>query len=170
MFSGKSTELIRRIERFHAIGKKVLCINHVYDTRTDKYIKTHNNVEIPAIKTDSLMTILLMEEYKNADVIGIDEGQFFKDLRRFVLQVEHDKKNIIICGLDGDFEREPMGEILSCIPLCDNVIKLKAYDMIVKDGTYGIFTKRLSASKEKILVGAKEEYIAVSRDNYHLHR
>ena len=43
MFSGKSTELIRRINRFRAIGLKTLIINHLCDTRTDNFIKTHDS-------------------------------------------------------------------------------------------------------------------------------
>ena len=73
---------------------------------------------------------------------------------------------VIISGLDGDFRRKPFGQILECIPLCDEVVKLSAMDMVDKDGTPGIFTKRIVEGDEQTLVGAKESYIAVSRKNY----
>ena len=53
MFSGKSTELLRRTNRYRAIGKKVLLINHTYDSRTDESIQTHSNMKQTAIKTDT---------------------------------------------------------------------------------------------------------------------
>ena len=58
------------------------------------------------------------------------------------------------------------GQILDCIPYCDEVIKLNAMDMVDKDGTPGIFTKRVSEKKDRILVGTTDCFIAVSRKNY----
>ena len=104
--------------------------------------------------------------YSTSDVIGIDEAQFFPDLLEFIKQTERDNKIIIIAGLDGDSNRKPFGQILDCIPLCDEVTKLTAMDMILKDGTPAIFTKRLVDNSDQICVGAKNEYAAVSRMNY----
>ena len=67
-------------------------------------------------------------------------------------------KTVIISGLDGDSDRKPFGQILQCIPLCDSVVKLKSYDMINKDGTSAIFTKRLIKMK-------KIKYLLVEKIN-----
>ena len=75
-------------------------------------------------------------------------------------------KTIIISGLDGDSDRKPFGQILQCIPLCDEVVKLTAMDMVDKDGTPAIFTKRIVKKEGQVLVGATESYMAVSRKNY----
>jgi len=184
MFSGKSTELIRRISRYQSIGMTVLCINHSLDTRAaGDTIKTHNHDTnlISALKTSALMSITETEAFTNADVIGVDESQFFKDLYQFVLFVEKCNKTLIISGLDGDYKREPIGDILKCIPLCDTVVKLTAFDMIDKDGSTAIFTKRISKpvgsadsiepeEEEQISIGGSEKYLAVSRKNFHLVR
>ena len=53
MFSGKSTELLRRCNRYKAIGKNILLINHTNDTRTENKIKTHNNITQEAVKLNS---------------------------------------------------------------------------------------------------------------------
>lgn len=166
MFSGKSTELIRRISRYEAIGHQTLLVNHLLDTRTGKSVKTHSNQERIAMKTNTLLGILDKSSYKNSKVIGIDEAQFFTDLYQFVLQSEKDNKIIIIAGLDGDSDRKPFGQILSCIPLCDEVIKLTAMDMVSKDGTPAIFTKRIVKNRNQVLVGAEDCFMAVSRSNY----
>ena len=165
MFSGKTTELIRRISRYDAIGTKTLLINHSFDTRTGESVKTHSNQVKKALKTKNLLDIIETDEYIESSVIGIDEAQFFNDLLEFVLKSEKDKI-IIIAGLDGDSNRQPFGEILNCIPLADSVVKLTAMDMISKDGTPAIFTKRISSDKDKILIGAQDEFVAVSRKNY----
>ena len=49
-------------------------------------------------------------------------------------------KILIIAGLDGDYLRKPFGHILECIPLCDNVVKLKSMCTVCKDGILGIFS------------------------------
>ena len=169
MFSGKSTELLRRVKRYKAIGMKTLLINNVIDLRTGLFIETHDGVKFSAIKLKYLMNIYNDYEdiYNQSDIIAIDEAQFFPDLLHFVLKAEKDNKIILIAGLDGDSNRKPFGQILSCIPLCDSVIKLKAMDMISKDGTEAIFTKRLiNDNKKQILVGSRDKYKAVSRKNY----
>ena len=58
MFSGKSTELLRRCNRYKAIGKDILLINHINDTRTENKIKTHNNITQQAVKLNKLFDIL----------------------------------------------------------------------------------------------------------------
>ena len=50
--------------------------------------------------------------------------------------------------------------------MCDEVVKLKALDMVNNDGTEAIFTRRLVEGNETIMVGASDKYIAVSRNNY----
>jgi len=166
MFSGKSTELLRRTSRLEAIGKNIIYINHAYDTRTDDYIQTHSNTKKFAKKLHNLFDI---DEYEleKADVIAIDEAQFFNDLYSFILHCEKKEKYIIISGLDGDYNRKPFGQILQCIPLCDNIVKLTSMDMIDKDGSAAIFSKRIVETDDlQISIGATDKYIAVSRKNY----
>ena len=58
MFSGKSTELIRRIRRYQSIGKKVCVINHNADTRTDNKVQTHYGDNIDSLKYAHLMNFV----------------------------------------------------------------------------------------------------------------
>lgn len=167
MFSGKSTELIRRTNQFKAINKNILLINHSLDIRTDEFVKTHNNTKEKAVKTSSLLSLLNTDIFNQADVVGIDEAQFFSDLLPFIKKAELFNKIYIIAGLDGDFRREPMGDLLKIIPFSDEVTKLTAMDMIDKDGSRGIFTKRIAGnSSESVLVGAENFYVSVSRKNF----
>lgn len=168
MYSGKSSELLRQSSRYKAIGKKVLLVNHAKDTRTDDFVETHNHTRQEAIKTSSLMELVLKKIIDDYDVIVIDEAQFFNDLKTFILAIETTDTIVYVAGLDGDSDRKPFGQVLECIPLCDSVIKLRALDMVTCDGiTKGPFTKRIvDCSHLQIQIGAKEYYKAVSRENY----
>lgn len=45
-------------------------------------------------------------------VIFIDEGHFFTDLREFCNRaVDEDGKHVIVAGLDSDFERNAIGQV-----------------------------------------------------------
>ena len=113
-----------------------------------------------------MLSIINSPEYQESSIIGIDEAQFFVDLYQFIIESEKDNKIIIVAGLDGDSNRKPFGQILNCIPLCDEIVKLTAMDMIDSDGTPAIFTKRIVKNEQQVLVGAKDYFIAVSRKNY----
>ena len=172
MFSGKSTELLREINKYKSINKKVLCINHSFDDRYGvNNIVTHNNDKTSAIMLDKLSNLYESEykkDYEESEVIAINEGQFFDDLLNFVKKsVDQDKKMVIVCGLDGDSDRKPFGQMLDIIPLSDSVVKLHSFCKICNNGTPGIFSKRLDKKNEnQILVGATQEYIPVCRKHY----
>jgi thymidine kinase len=167
MFSGKSTALLRECSRFEAIDMEVLYINHILDTRTGDYIQTHTHNKKVAVKYSLLMDVP-DELFNSAQIIGIDEAQFFPDLYNFVLKCEAAEKTVVISGLDGDSDRKPFGQILQCIPLCDSVTKLTAMDMISKDGSDAIFSLRLKGVDEdgQVCVGAADKFVAVNRENY----
>lgn len=170
MFSGKSTELIRRCNNYEAIGFNVLIINHVLDTRCEQNsVQTHSNNTKKAIKCEKLMELDISHiKSSKINVIAIDEAQFFKDLLDFVKIMETKDIILLIAGLDGDCKRNPFGDILSCIPYCDQVTKLNAMCMVRKDGTLGAFTKRISnlENENQIDVGGSDKFIAVCRKEY----
>jgi thymidine kinase len=165
MFSGKSTELIRRIRLLQKINKTVLVVKPKIDNRyNEDKLTTHNFDSVDCIVVDRLEELTLNEEY---DTIVIDEGQFFPDLKTTVLKwLESYDFNIIVGGLDGDFQKNPIGEILELIPHSDNCIKLNSLCMICKDGTPAPFTKRMIKSNDKVLVGGSESYMPVCRTHY----
>lgn len=172
MYSGKSTELIRRCNNYEAIGKNVLIFNHSLDVRCEEnLVQTHGKNTKKAVKTTSLCDYLKNNnnEFIESNVIAIDEAQFFADLFEFVCLIEHLDIVVIIAGLDGDCFRKPFGQILQCIPYADKVIKLNAFCMSKKDGTYAAFTKRLSniePQKSQVDIGATDKYMAVCREEY----
>ena len=127
MFSGKTTELIRIYNKYTACGIKCLMINHGYDTRysNEGHVTSHSQEQIKSLNLIKLERLDGVFGYY--DVFLINEGQFFPDLYEVVkMLVDNQKKHVFVCGLDGDFKREKFGQMLDLIPLCDNVVKLKA--------------------------------------------
>lgn len=160
MFSGKSTELIRRCQRHQALGNFILVVNSSRDTRSDlDVVQTHDKCVMACIKTDDLFQ-LDIEPYK---VIAIDEAQFFTGLQTFVQRALALKKHVIIAGLDGDFEQREFGEILNLVPHADEITKLYALCMMCKNGTLAPFTRRITDEKEQEVIGDERMYIAVCR-------
>ena len=160
MFSGKTTELVRRLKRYDIIGKRIMVVNSNKDTRSPhEVLQTHDNTKYNCIKTDDLNNL----NYESVDVIAIDEAQFFTGLKKFVENVLESKKTIILAGLDGDYKQRKIGEIIECIPLADKVFKISAMCMECMDGTHGPFTKRIVKNEETELIGGKEMYKAVCR-------
>jgi len=165
MFSGKSSRLVEVYKQCTFCNISVTAINHAIDNRYDnQLLSTHDKVMIPCIRAERLQDVW-PTEVDTADVVLINEGQFFEDLYEAVEDMLQKGKQVYVCGLDGDFERKRFGKILDLIPLCDTVTKLSSLCSICKNGTKGIFSMRLTGEKEQTVVGS-ENYIPVCRDCY----
>jgi thymidine kinase len=183
MFSGKTSKLVEIYKQCLFCSIPVAVINHSIDIRYhNNLLSTHDKVMIPCIQTNKLKDIWQYDEtfhesdiilprlidsiqLINADVIIINEGQFFEDLLPAVEHMLQHNKKIYVGGLDGDFERKKFGQILDIIPLCDKVTKMTSLCGICKNGTPGIFSKRISLEKEQTVVGS-DNYIPVCRACY----
>lgn len=167
MYSGKTTEIIRIVNSLKHINEDPAIIKPKIDNRySDDKISTHNKILHDCLTLNSLTEL---EEYPeiNENYIIIEEAQFFKDLYEFVKKlVDEYNKHVIVVGLDGDSDRKNFGDIHKLLPICDDIVKLKAYCSICKDGTIGIFSKRISDKKDQILVGSDGDYISVCRKCY----
>ena len=169
MFSGKSTEIIRLIKRYQNIpSKRLLIINHSSDIRYgESVISTHNREQISCKSLSCLNIIKETDDYKNSNVIFIEEGQFFEDLYDFSINAaDNDNKEVIISGLDGDFKRECFGDICRLIPHAENIKKLNALCAKCQDGTVANFTKRIVSNSDQTLIGSSESYIPVCRFHF----
>lgn len=166
-----TSEVLRRLIIYHEIGMKVLYLNTQLDNRADEAFSTHNEtigkVPFDALKVTSLKDIMV----DNYDVIAIDEAQFFQDLKEVVLEwVETKRKIVLIAGLNGDFRRQPFGQINDMIPYADAITKLSPFCVVCikrdKKMKPALFTKRTVTNDSEILIGGKEAYIPVCRECY----
>jgi len=184
MFSGKTSYLLDIYKKCKLCNIPIAVINHSSDNRytnNNNLLSTHDKSMVPCVLTNTLMDLWdytdLENNYndksnehmliRNANVILINEGQFFEDLYPCVLDMMREKKQVYICGLDGDFQRNKFGSILDLIPICDKVTKLNSLCGICKNGTPGIFSKRITNDKEQFLIGS-DNYIPVCRKCYEM--
>lgn len=160
MFSGKTTELLKHVESAEASGKRVVIYKYENDKRySETMVSTHDLVMHAAIPCDKLMTKI--EEAKQFEIVGIDEGQFFSDIVEFAQELKKCQVNVIISALDGDYLRRPFGSVLNLIPYSSHVVKLNAVDR--NNGKRAAFTKRNIVSNELELIGGSDIYQAASR-------
>ncbi len=181
MFSGKTTEFIRLIDRKKIADKRCLIIKHPSDDRFDdrfddlqgdinsknKYhITTHSKIRYDGcdIKyiTDLTNEDIIENIIKTYDVVGIEEGFFFKNIGNFCNILANNGIDIIVATLDSSYRQELFSEIGCLIAISEDVIKLKAICMQCKKADAS-FTIRTVDSDEEILVGGKDIYKSVCR-------
>ena len=188
MFSGKSTELLRRLNIYAAMNLNVLYINSSFDDRATTMWSTHNPTmksigNIAAVKIQDLTELETEIEFRRGeevnkaplssfDVIGIDEAQFFTGLKDFALgQVEKLHKKVLIAGLNSDFKRAKFGEILDLIPVCDTIDKLTPFCKMCWENSNehvnALFSMRINSENDSVIdVGDSGKYAPVCRKCY----
>jgi thymidine kinase len=161
MFSGKTEELIRRLNRALIARQKVEIFKPAVDTRYEmEQVVSHNSNAIRSTPVNFAEDIILLAG--NCDVVGIDEVQFFDEqIVRVAGKLARSGKRVILAGLDMDFEGNPFGPMPQLMAMAEYVTKVHAICM--KCGDLAAFSFRLSLDKGKVLLGEKESYEARCR-------
>ncbi len=166
MFSGKTEELIRRLRRAKIAKQKVVIFKPIIDTRySNNSIVSHSEQSLPSILIKDVKEILDFVE--DAQVIGIDEAQFFSnDLIDVCNKLADEGKRIIVAGLDMDYKGipfEPMPQLLS---VAEYITKSLAICVVC--GNPADRTQRKTASSERVVVGAADVYEARCRKCHYI--
>ena len=156
MFSGKTEELLRRIKRAQIAKLRVEIFKPKTDTRYDETaVVSHDLNSIQSTPVDHSSAILLYSG--NAQIIGIDEAQFFDDeLADVCVKLANKGIRVIVAGLDMDFEGKPFGPIPALMAIAEDVSKVHA--VCVKCGGSAQFSYRLVENKNQVMLGEKESY------------
>jgi len=164
MFSGKTEELIRRLNRALIAEQKVEIFKSSIDKRYHQAdVVSHNANAIRSTPVDFPSDILL--KAGNCDVVGIDEAQFFdQTLVEVCVKLSNQGKRVIVAGLDMDFEGKPFEPIPSLMGIAEYVTKVHA--ICAQCGNIATFSYRLSDDKETVKLGEKESYEARCRTCY----
>ena len=152
MSAGKSSELIRRIERARLAYLPTIILRPATDTRSQmNCVESRNGRTSHAIVVERATDILKYSS--QAVVIGLDECQFFsEEIIDVILNLLNQKKKLIASGLDLDYLGKPFGPMPHLLALADRVDKLLA--VCRKCGSdFACRTQRLVHSSEQILVG-----------------
>jgi thymidine kinase len=156
MFSGKTEELIRRLKRVKFANLNVEIFKPAIDIRYGEMsIVSHDTNAIQSTPIDNSQKILLMSQ--DADVIGIDEAQFFDDQLPYVCdELAYKGIRVIVAGLDMDFAGKPFGQMPFIMAKADYVTKLHAICM--KCGNIANFTYRKIPNDDLVVLGEKDIY------------
>jgi thymidine kinase len=161
MFSGKTEELIRRIRRAQIARQEVAIFKPKIDTRySNDHIVSHSELKIPSTVVERPEEIL--KAAGNAQVVGIDEAQFFDmSIVDVVDQLANEGKRVIIAGLDQDYRGKPFEPIPQLLAVAEYITKTLAICVVC--GNPADRTQRTTDANERVLVGAKDSYEARCR-------
>lgn len=161
MFSGKTEELIRRLNRALIAKQKVEIFKPSIDKRyDDQKIVSHSEREIRSTPVNFAGDILLLAG--DCDVVGIDEAQFFDDgIIDVCNSLANAGKRVIVAGLDMDYEGKPFGAMPNLLAIAEFVTKVHA--ICAQTGELASFSFRLTENKSRVLLGEKDKYEARSR-------
>lgn len=169
MFSGKSSELIRRINRAKYARKDVMLFKPSLDGRYHSMnIVAHDSRQHEAVAVTNIADILPLVS-PQVDIVAIDEVQFFASEATIevVEKLLSLGKKVIIAGLDMDFAGRPFGAMPHLLAIANEVDKLRA--ICIRCGSKGYISQRLvdgrpaSMHDPQIQVGGVESYEARCR-------
>ncbi|MDX1903709.1 MAG: thymidine kinase [Thermonemataceae bacterium] len=162
MFSGKTEELIRRLNRAKIAKQKVEIFKPAIDTRYHEAdVVSHNANAIRSTPINASAEIYLYAS--NCEVVGIDEAQFFdNEIVEVCNKLANMGKRVIIAGLDMDYLGKPFGAMPELIAIAEYVTKVHAICM--QCGGVAQYSHRLVDKNDTILLGETEKYEALCRN------
>ncbi|WP_457751839.1 thymidine kinase [Thermococcus sp.] len=176
MFAGKTTELIKRVERQIFAKKKAALFKPSIDNRySENEVVAHNGLRYEAFviptNVDGVRKMAEITRKEGYEVIGVDEVQFFPDEIVGMLEELADSGVYVIAsGLNLDFKGDPFPVTKELLVRADNIIYLTAVCTVC--GKPATRTQRLINGKPAprdspvIMVGGRESYEARCREHH----
>jgi thymidine kinase len=162
MFSGKTEELIRRLRRAQIARQRVQIFKPRIDERySHDHLVSHSEMRLKSEAVSSADEILEKIDWR-AEVIGVDEAQFFDSrLVQVCNQLADLGKRVVVAGLDKDYLGKPFEPMPQLMAIAEYIEKTLAICM--KCGNPANYTQRLVESSDRVLVGATGTYEARCR-------
>jgi thymidine kinase len=166
MFSGKTEELIRRLRRAKIAKQEIKIFKPKIDSRfSNSDIVSHSEQSLPSILIDDVKEIMKYSD--KAEVIGIDEAQFFSyDIVEVCNKLANDGKRVIIAGLDQDYRGIPFEPMPQLLAIAEYITKTLAICVVC--GNPADKTQRKTTASERVVVGASEIYEARCRKCHYI--
>jgi thymidine kinase len=164
MFSGKTEELIRRLKRARIAKQRVEIFKPAIDVRYhEAKVISHDENAIASTPVASASEILFYAG--NADVVGIDEAQFFDDELVVVCnKLAAMGVRVIVAGLDMDYIGNPFGPMPQLLATAEHVSKVHA--ICINCGNLAHYSHRIIDSDKVIVVGETDSYEPLCRICY----
>jgi thymidine kinase len=164
MFSGKTEELIRRLKRAKIANQRVMIFKSAIDTRYDQQnivSHDHNNLEsIPVAKA-----LEILELVNDAEVVGIDEAQFFDlEITSVCNQLANQGVRVVVAGLDIDYLGQPFAAMPALLAIAEYVTKVQA--VCLRCGQPAYVSHRKVSGGGQVVLGEKDIYEPLCRACY----
>ena len=156
MFSGKTEELIRRLNRAKIAHQRIQIFKPKRDNRYDETaVVSHNENAIDSLPVENSLDIY--QHIENINVVGIDEAQFFDEgLVQVCQKLAIKGIRVIIAGLDMDFRGQPFGPIPNLLAVAEYITKVHA--ICPHCGSLATHSFRLTGESETVVLGEKDKY------------
>lgn len=164
MFSGKTKTLINLIGGYVKDKKKVVVFKPKLDDRyAEESIVSHDKDEALAYSVNRPVEIL--DLFHRADVVAIDEVQFFDESIIEVCETIADfGKTVVVAGLDLDYLGRPFGPMPQLMSVADEIIKLNSVCTFCSGRAR--FSHRISKDQGIVVLGEKDKYVPLCRSCY----
>ncbi len=161
MYSGKTEELIRRLRRAQIARQRVEIFKPGIDDRyAADAIVSHSELRIPSRAVKSAKDVL--KHAHEAQVIGIDEGQFLgPELVGVCQELARRGKRVIVAGLDQDYLGQPFEPMPQLLAVAEYITKTLAICVVC--GEPANRTYRKVQKRGRVVVGGAELYEARCR-------
>lgn len=175
MYAGKSTAMLRDLQRYAYAGMRCVVVKHAADTRYDSVLPVDAGGRPTGIAchdqrvytVDTVVAATLADAASRVleyDCIGISEAQFYDDV--LLADEWADDHTVIAEGLDGNHKRECFGRLHELIPRAERAKKLAA--VCVDCGADASFTRKIAGDMTAdVDVGGRDKYAPVCRACYH---
>lgn len=156
MFSGKTEELIRRLNRAKIANQRVQIFKPQKDKRySDNAVVSHNENALDSLPVEFSHDIY--DHIHDVNVVGIDEAQFFDlDLVGVCEKLAMKGIRVVVAGLDMDFRGRPFGPIPHLLAVAEYITKVHA--ICPHCGSLATHSYRLSDESETVVLGEKDKY------------
>ncbi len=156
MFSGKTTELIRRLEAAQFMQSVTLSFKPTFDTRyADQELVTHGGQRIRAVAAKNAADI--ERNSGDAKVVGIDEAHFFgSELSSACSTLVAAGVRVIVVGLEFDHRGDVFEPFPSLLMRSDEIIRLVGVCTVC--GGEAIHSQRMIPNTQRIAVGGIGDY------------
>jgi len=156
MFSGKTTELIRRLEESQTKGLRVASFKPATDHRYSAHdMVSHSGRASPAQAVGDPREIA--RSVDRADVFAIDEAHFFgADLTGVCERLVRSGRRVIVAGLERDHFGRPFEPFPALLCEADEVVKLSGPCAVC--GGPAVHSQRMVNVPGRIVVGGRAEY------------
>lgn len=161
MFSGKTSSLLMKLERFRHQNKKIIAFKPLVDERYSKdEIVTHMGLKYPAhcVKNGLDILNILAEDEETYHVVAVDEQFMLPGSSEVIIWLFKKGYHIVVSTLDLSYQGKPFAEVTKLLPYATKIVKCTSVCVICGKDAFYTHLKIQTDAEAEILIGGAEAY------------